>query len=115
MTTIQWRPVVNALTKPQSYRPQFVPRGTAGYDEMAADISAANPVYNADLLRAVAPLIMDWIQERMINGWHVTFEDAFTFHPSLNPDHLGGRHQAQAERCAQPGRSAAPDRKQSVF
>ncbi len=83
MTTIQWRPVVNALTKPQSYRPQFVPRGTAGYDEMSADISAAHPVYNADLLRAVGPLIMDWIQERMINGWQVTFEDAFTFHPSL--------------------------------
>jgi hypothetical protein len=83
MSTIQWRPVVNALTKPQSYRPQFVPRGTAGYAEMAADIAAAHPVYNAELLRAVAPLIMDWIQERMINGWQVTFEDAFTFHPSL--------------------------------
>ncbi len=83
MSTIQWRPVINALTKPQSYRPQVVPRGTAGYAEMAADISAANPVYNADLLRSVAPLIMDWIQERMSNGWQVTFEDAFTFHPSL--------------------------------
>lgn len=83
MSTIQWRPVVNALTKPQSYRPQVVPRGTAGYAQMAADISAAHPVYNADLLRSVAPLIMDWIQERMINGWQVTFEDAFTFHTVL--------------------------------
>ena len=53
MSTIQWRPVVNALTKPQSYRPQVVPHGTAGYDEMAADISAAHPNYNADLLRSV--------------------------------------------------------------
>jgi hypothetical protein len=26
---------------------------------------------------------MDWIQQQMINGWQVTFEDAFTFHPSL--------------------------------
>jgi hypothetical protein len=83
MSTIQWRPVVNALTKPQSYRPQVVPRGSAGYDEMAADIAAAHPVYNADLLRSVAPLIMDWIQERMINGWQVTFENAFTFHTIL--------------------------------
>jgi len=84
MTTIQWRPQVNALTKPQSYRPQVVPRGTSGYDEMAADLSAAHPNYNADLLRSVAPLIMNWIQQQMINGWQVTFQDAFTFHPSLN-------------------------------
>uniref|UniRef100_UPI0040561F49 HU family DNA-binding protein n=1 Tax=Candidatus Electronema sp. TaxID=2698783 RepID=UPI0040561F49 len=83
MTTIQWRPQVNALTKPQSYRPQVVPRGTSGYDKMAADISTANPVYNADLLRSVAPLIMNWIQQELINGWRVTFEDAFTFNPSL--------------------------------
>jgi len=83
MTTIQWRPVVNALTKPQSYRPQFVSRGTAGYDEMAADLSAAHPNYNADLLRSVAPLIMDWIEQRMSSGWQVTFQDAFTFSVSL--------------------------------
>jgi hypothetical protein len=83
MTTIQWRPQVNALTKPQSYRAQTVPRGTSGYDKMAADISAVNPNYNADLLRAVAPLIMDWIQQELINGWQVTLEDAFTFHPSM--------------------------------
>ena len=83
MSTIQWRPVVNALTTPLSYRPHVVPRGTAGYAEMAADIAAAHPNYNADLLRSVAPLIMDWIQERMINGWQVTFENAFTFHTVL--------------------------------
>jgi len=83
MSTIQWRPQVNALTKPQSYRPQVVPRGTSGYDKMAADISAVNPNYNAELLRSVAPLIMDWIQQELINGWQVTFEDAFTFHPSM--------------------------------
>ncbi|MCW5206808.1 DUF4469 domain-containing protein [Desulfobulbus sp. F5] len=83
MTTIQWRPQVNALTKPQSYRPQFVPRGTSGYDKMAAAIAAAHPNYNAELLRSVAPLIMDWIQQELINGWQVTFSDAFTFYPTL--------------------------------
>ena len=83
MTTIQWRPQVNALTKPQSYRPQVVPRGTSGYDKMAADLSTAHPNYNAELLRSVAPLIMDWIQQELINGWQVTLEDAFTFHPSM--------------------------------
>jgi hypothetical protein len=83
MTTLQWRPQVNALTKPQSYRPQFVPRGTAGYDELATDLSAAHPNYNAELVSSLAPLIMDWIQQRMSNGWQVTFQDAFTFHPTL--------------------------------
>ena len=58
MTTIQWRPQVNTLTKPQSYRPQFVPRGSAGYEEMAEDISLANPNYNDELIRSVAPLII---------------------------------------------------------
>jgi len=83
MSTIQWRPVVNALTKPQSYRAQVMPRKTAGYDEMAADLSLAHPVYSADLIRSLAPLMMEWIQGRMINGDQVTLEDAFTFHLSI--------------------------------
>lgn len=83
MTTIQWRPQVNALTTPQSYKIQYVPRGTAGYNEMAADISSTHPTYGADLLRSVAPLIMEWIQGRLINGDQVTLEDAFSFRPSF--------------------------------
>lgn len=79
MATIQWRPAVNALTKPVSYRIQIIPRNIAGYEEMAADISAAHPVYNADLVRSLAPLIMEWIQGRMINGDQVTLPDAFIF------------------------------------
>jgi hypothetical protein len=79
MPTIQWRPAVNALTKPVSYRIQIVPRDIAGYDEMAADISTEHPVYNADLVRSLAPLIMEWIQVRMINGEQVTLSDAFIF------------------------------------
>ncbi|XOF32799.1 MAG: DUF4469 domain-containing protein [Candidatus Electrothrix sp. YB6] len=83
MATIQWRPVINALTKPLSYRILFVPRNTAGYDEMATDISSANPNYNADLIRSLAPLIMEWILQRLINGDQVTLKDAFRFRPSF--------------------------------
>lgn len=83
MSTIQWRAVINALTKPLSYRILFVPRNTAGYDEMATDISATHPVYNADLVRSLAPLIMDWILRRMINGDQVTLKDAFRFQPTF--------------------------------
>lgn len=79
MSTIQWRPQVNALTKPVSYRIQIVLRNIAGYDEMAADISTEHPVYNEDLVRSLAPIIMEWIQGRMINGDQVTLPDAFIF------------------------------------
>jgi hypothetical protein len=82
MATLQWRPAVNALTKPVSYRIQIIPRNVAGYEEMAADISTANPVYNADLVRSLAPLVMEWIQDRMINGDQVTLPDGFIFRVS---------------------------------
>ena len=83
MPTIQWRPVINALTKPLSYRIQFVPRNNAGYDEMATDISTAHPVYNADLVRSLAPLIFEWIIHRLLIGDQVTLKDAFRFRPSF--------------------------------
>ncbi|WP_417908852.1 DUF4469 domain-containing protein [Candidatus Electronema sp. PJ] len=82
MATLQWRPAVNALTKPVSYRIQIIPRNIAGYEEMAADISAAHPNYNADLVRSLAPLMMEWIQDRMINGDQVTLPNAFIFRVS---------------------------------
>ena len=83
MPTIQWRPQVNALTKPLSYRIQYVPRNTAGYNEMAADISSSHPIYSTDLVLALAPLIMDWIQESLCNGDQVTLKDAFNFRTSF--------------------------------
>jgi hypothetical protein len=77
--TVQWQPQVNALTKPLSYSIQIVPRSTGGYDKMAADISAAHPNYNAELVRSLAPLIMTWIQDELLNGNAVNLEEAFRF------------------------------------
>ncbi|MCI5148932.1 MAG: hypothetical protein D3916_06015, partial [Candidatus Electrothrix sp. MAN1_4] len=82
MSTVQWRPVINALTKPVSYRIQIVPRGIVGYDEMAVEISTEHPNYNEDLVRSLAPLIMEWTQNQMINGNQVTLPDAFIFRVS---------------------------------
>jgi hypothetical protein len=84
MTTVQWQPQVNALTKPQSYRIQIIPRSTGGYDKMAADISAANPVYSAELVRSLAPLMMGWIQQELVSGSQVNLEDAFSFRLSCS-------------------------------
>jgi hypothetical protein len=50
MTTIQWKPTVNAITTPKSYRIQAVPRSTDGYDEMAAAIAAAQPIRSGRLV-----------------------------------------------------------------
>lgn len=83
MSTIQWRPQVNALTTPQSYRIQYVPRRTVGYEEMAADIAAAHPLYNQELVKALAPLFMEWIQQQLTQGNQVTLQDAYTFRLSF--------------------------------
>ena len=83
MLTILWRPVQNALTTPKSYRIQPVPRSTDGYDEMATDISAEQPIYSEETIKGLAPLIMKWIQRRLINGSQVTLPDAFNFHVSV--------------------------------
>jgi hypothetical protein len=79
MATIQWRPEVNALTTPQSYKILHVPRGTVGYSEMAADISTADPIYSPDIISGLAPLIMKWIQQQLINGDKVTLPEACSF------------------------------------
>lgn len=84
MPNVQWKPVENALTTPRSYRVQVVPHNTPGYEEMAADISALNPNYNADLIRSLAPLMMEWIQTRLIKGDRVTLEDALSFHLTIS-------------------------------
>ncbi len=84
MATIRWRPQVNALTKPQSYRIQYVPRNTADYDDMAADISSSHPNYSMNLIRSLAPLMMEWIQRRLSGGDQVTLQDAFNFRLSFS-------------------------------
>ena len=83
MLTILWRPAPNPLTTPKSYRIQPVPRSIDGYDEMAADISAAQPIYSEETIKGLAPLMMQWIQGRLINGSQVTFPEAFSFHLSF--------------------------------
>lgn len=83
MATIQWRPEVNSLTTPPSYRIQAVPRSSAGYDEMAADLASANPNFTEEMIKSLAPLMMEWIQGQLTNGNQVTFPYAFTFNVSF--------------------------------
>jgi hypothetical protein len=89
--SIQCRLEENHLTTPHSYSILVVPRDTNGYVEMAADISAEQPLYSPETVSGLAPLIMKWIQKQLINGNQVTLTDAVNFHVSCtgkldNPD-----------------------------
>lgn len=84
MATMQWRPEVNALTTPPSYKILHVPRSISGYSEMAAEIAAANPNFTEEMIKSLGPLIMSWIQNQLINGNQVTLANAFTFSISFN-------------------------------
>lgn len=83
MATIQWRPAVNALTVPQSYKMLHVPRNIVGYAEIAAEVAAENPNWNAELVEAIMRAERKVIQRRLINGDQVTLEDSFSYRISL--------------------------------
>lgn len=80
MTTIQWRPAVNALTTPQSYRPRHVPRAILRNDDLAHRVAARNPVYNEGLVKGVLSAIREEIRDELINGNQITLEGLFTCH-----------------------------------
>jgi hypothetical protein len=84
MATVQWRPEVNALTSPVSYKMLYVPRAVVGYDELAAEISATHPHYSEEMIRSISMLLMERIQLHLINGNQVTLENAFTYRLSFS-------------------------------
>lgn len=79
MAGIQWRPEVNALTTPKSYKITYVPRGVVGYDELAAQISAANPNYSEALVKSVMEAMTEAIKENLLQGRQVTLSNGFTY------------------------------------
>lgn len=83
MATIQWRPEVNALTTPQSYRARYLPRNVVGYTELAAEIVARNPTLTEDVVQIVMRSENELIQQHLTNGDQVTLEDSFTYRLSI--------------------------------
>ncbi|MCI5133011.1 MAG: hypothetical protein D3904_16225 [Candidatus Electrothrix sp. EH2] len=67
MSTIQWRPTVNVLTTPNSYRMLFLPRDTVNSDELAQRMAAALPNYSADEMRSILATRNRIIQQSLIN------------------------------------------------
>ena len=79
MAKIKWRPEVNALTTPQSYKIRFVPGPPLESDELYGEIENDNPNYNQGLVKAVMDASMERIQKGLINGRPVNIADALIF------------------------------------
>ena len=88
---IQWRPEINPLTTPPSYRIRFVPRKIAGRKDLAADIALRHPNFSQDDILTILKAEDEVIKARLLNGEQVTKEGCCTWFPSFtgrlaNPD-----------------------------
>jgi len=79
MAAIQWRPEVNALTTPPSWRPRFIARNVLGKADMAARMAKALPNYSEEEFRTFIDLHNQLIAESLISGEQVTEENDFTY------------------------------------
>jgi len=82
--TVQWRPEVNAMTTPQSWRPLHLPRSSNGSNELAARIAQKHPALDEEMVKTTLAALVEEIQIDLINGNQSVLTDAFTFRVSLN-------------------------------
>ena len=82
MGTVQYRVEPNPLTKPVSYKLRFLPKQTAGYDELAAAVAKDNGL-TTEQAKAFLQSTVKHIKEMLCDGIQVTLEEAFTFAPSF--------------------------------
>lgn len=83
MSKVQWRPQLNALTTPKSYKAQPVLKDSLGYDEIAQRIALKNPVINAGLAKSMLLTEREVISEELVNGNQVSLENFMTWHLSI--------------------------------
>lgn len=79
MATIQWRPEVNALTVPQSYKIRYVSRDSIGTDGLAAAMVEENPHYSEEAVKTMLATLVRIIRKNLISGKQTTIDGAFTF------------------------------------
>lgn len=89
--SIQYIIEENLLTTPRSYRIRFVPRGSAGSEEIAADIALHHPNFNKADILTILNAEDEAILGRLLDGEQVTKEGCCTWFPSFtgrleNPD-----------------------------
>ena len=83
MATIQWRPEINPLTTPASYRIRFAPRNAAGKEDIAADIARQHPNFSKADILTILNAEDEAIQARLLNGEQVTKEGSFSWYFSF--------------------------------
>lgn len=83
MSTAKWRPELNALTTPQSYRAVPIPNDTLGYDGLAKAVAKRNSLWSAGLVKAVLEETREEIKEQLINGNKVNLENFVSFFISM--------------------------------
>lgn len=79
MSTIQWRPEVNALTVPQSYKICYVSRDSVGTDGLATAMSEENPNYTEEAAKTMLATLEHVICKNLLSGNQTTIDGAFTF------------------------------------
>lgn len=82
MGTVQYRVEPNPLTKPASYKLRFMPKQTAGYNELAAAV-AKDTGLSAEQAKSSIQSTVKNIRDMLCNGMQITLEEALTFAPSL--------------------------------
>jgi len=83
MSKVEWRPYVNALTKPRSYGARVMPKETIDYAGMARILSEKNPLWSADLVESILRARDEEVLNQLIQGNQTSFENTFTYHLSL--------------------------------
>ncbi|WP_417909236.1 DUF4469 domain-containing protein [Candidatus Electronema sp. PJ] len=89
--SIQYKVEENQLTTPPSYTVRFVPRGSAGRAEIAADIALRHPNFSKADILTILNAEDEAFMARLLDGEQVTKEGCCTWFPSFagrldNPD-----------------------------
>ena len=78
MAKIQWRPEVNVLTVPQSYKIRFVPRDSDGTDDLAVAMNEENSNYSVEDIKTMLALQERVVQKKLLSGDQVTIDGMLT-------------------------------------
>ena len=84
MSSVQYRIEPNHLTKPVTYKLRFLPKGTAGYDEVARRVALKNPGSSAEQIKNHVKSAFDEIVDMITEGIQVTLKDTLTIRPTLH-------------------------------
>ena len=83
MASIQVRLERNALTTPESLSIRFIARGSAGIDDLAADIALRHPNFSKADILTILNAEDEAVMVRLLNGEQVTKEGSFSWFPSF--------------------------------